>query len=190
MAERLTAIPDHINAGTSLELTLGWSDYPADAGWALQLYFNGPAANSVVIESGEVVANAKSFDVAISTAKTSQMGTGAPADGVGLHWVARLTKGGVVKDAEEGDVTVDPDPATAGAYQSQAEKDLIAVNAAITARLAGNGIESYQILGRAATFYSLKDLYAIRASLEARVASEKRGGAFGPTVLPTFMPAS
>ena len=176
MATRLTAVPDRINAGTSVELTLGYTDYPADGGWTLKVYFNGPTANQVVIENAEVVANGKMFDVSISAAKTTTMGTGAPANGLGLHWVARVTKTGVVKDADEGDIIVDPDPATAGAYQSQAEKELITVNAAITARLAGNGIESYQIAGRAATYYSLTDLYSIRSSLESIVNAQKRPG--------------
>src|SRR6185503_14924678 len=99
MASRLTAIPDRINAGTSVEMTLGWSDYPADAGWTLKLHFSGPSANQVVIENAEIVQNGKMFDVTISAAKTTTMGAGAPSDGQRLHWAARVTNGALVKDA-------------------------------------------------------------------------------------------
>jgi hypothetical protein len=189
MASRLTEVPERINAGTSVELTLGYPDYPADDGWTLVLYFNGTTANSVTINGADVVANGKNFDVTITAAKTSTMGTGAPADGSGLKWIARVTKGSIIKDADEGDVIVDPDPATAGAYQSQAEKDLAAINAVIAGRITSD-LESYQIGGRALTKTPLKNLLVLRSSLEARVNAEKRGGAFGPAVLPRFMPIS
>jgi hypothetical protein len=176
VATRLTEIPDRINAGTSAELTLGWSDYPADGGWSLSLYFNGPAANSVVINGADVVANGKVFDVTISATKTGTMGTAAPPDGIGLHWVARLTSGSLVKDVQEGDIIVDPDPVTAGAYQSQAEKELAQCNTVILARLNGSALDSWAIGSREGKYMPLQDLTALRASLEARVASEKTPG--------------
>lgn len=189
VATRLTEVPGRINAGSSVELTLGWADYPADGGWSLKLYFNGPSANSVTIEGGSVVPNGKNFDVDISGANTATMGTSAPADGIGLKWIARLTKGSEIKDADEGDIIVDPNPATAGAYQSQAEKDLAAVNAVISGRITSD-VESYQIGGRAVTKMGIRDLLALRSSLEAQVEAGKRGGSFGPTVLPRFVATS
>lgn len=186
MATRLSAVPERINAGSSVEMTLGWSDYPADDGWTLALIFNGPTAN-FLSKSGS--ANGKSFDVTLSATDTGTLGTGAPTQGIALRWFARVTKSGVVKDADEGTITVDPNPATAGAYESQAQTELDAVNGVISGRITSD-MAAWQIYSRAATREKLTDLFQLRTLLEARVEAEKSGGAFGPTVLYGFVSPS
>lgn len=186
MAERLTVVPDAITAGTSVEMTLTYADYPADGGWTLALLFNGPTANQLSVAG---LTNGKSFNVTLSAANTVTLGTAAPPDGLGLHWTARLTNGTDIKDADEGDLLVYPDPTTAGAYHSQAEKDLTAIRAVLNGRITSD-IEAYQIAGRAVTKIPIRDLIALRDSLERRVDAEKRPGIMGPTVLPRFVSTS
>lgn len=154
MASRLTAIPDRITAGTSVELTLTYTDHPADDGWTLALHFHGK--NDVAVSGGgEVAANGKAFDVTIPITKTQTLGTGAPREGLVHSWAVRVVKGGNdAKIADSGIVTIDPDPATAssGALQSFAEKMVALIRSALSGQTSADlFIQAYSVTNRGVT---------------------------------------
>ncbi len=59
---------------------------------------------------------------------------------------------------------------------TEARPMLDAVNAAIAARLAGRPVDSYSINGRSLAYTPLKDLIAIRKTLQREVAASATDG--------------
>ena len=191
MATRLTAIPDRITAGTSVELTLSYSEHPADDGWGLKLFIHGK--NDVTIDGADVVANGKAFDVTITAAKTATLGTGAPREGLIHDWDVRLTKSADIKDVESGTVTIDPDPATAtaSALQSFAEKMVALIRSALSGQTSTDVfIQAYQIADRGLTRIDREVLTRELAYWESKATAEKFPGRWGPQVLAHMSPPS
>jgi hypothetical protein len=60
--------------------------------------------------------------------------------------------------------------------QTSAEKQLALVDAAIEARLSGDGIESHSVDGRSYQLMPMTELVTLRASLAVRVHRERGGG--------------
>src|SRR5690348_5616749 len=126
MSTELTALPATIDAGTTVRYTRTLGAYPASAGWTLKLYLAGA---SVVNVDG--VPDGDNFIVTIPAGTTATLLKGTYA------WTERVTKSGEIYDAAAGTVLVRPNVATASAgdFQSWAEKTLPIVEAAIAGQL-------------------------------------------------------
>ena len=175
MTDQLTALPDVIDAGTTVTYTRTLGDFPASAGWTLTLYLAGASiANAAGTPSGD------NFIVTIPAGTTANLVAGT------YHWVERVTKAGQVFDAASGTVVVRPNlaTATAGDFQSWAEKTLPIVEAAIAGQL-DEGMAEYQIHSRAVKLIPLEELMKLRAQLTAALA-QKRTGRFTTPVAMRF----
>lgn len=191
MADRLTAVPDHITAGTSVELTLTYADYPADDGWGLALHFHGK--NDVTVSGGEVVAVGKAFEVTIPITKTQTLGTLAPPEGLIHNWSARVTKGSTAKIADSGVTTIEPDPLTAGSgsMQSFAERMVALLRSAISGQITSAGfMKQYAMTNRSVVYEDREAMNRELAYWEAQVEAEKFPGQWGPQVLAHMVPPS
>lgn len=183
--ELLTKLPTSFTAGTTVKYTRTFSDFPADQGWTLMLYLRG-----AVVRDYTAVASGASFEVTIPAS-----GGVAPAEGSSTitpgqyTWEERVTKAGEVYTPPGGfgTVTVLANTATAaaGALQSQAEKDLVVVEAKINGRLTAD-LEDYEIAGRAVKKIPIKELYRIRDKLRAEIRSSRRKGTFSELIRAVF----
>ena len=79
----------------------------------------------------------------------------------------------------------DPSSATAGDFQTDAEKQLALVRTVISARLTNDTAKEYLVAGRRFVKEELTDLYRIEARLIAATQTE-RSGSFGREVLVEF----
>lgn len=159
-----TAFPATFRAGTSVEYRAEFADYSASDGWAFALQLNPHDPTATVPDAVSGVADGDAFLVALLASMTADLASGT------YTWVERVTKGDLTKDPRSGIVTVTPDPfgAEAGALQSDDEKSLVAVKAAI-ARLEASGVSRYSVLGRTVEYVELMRLYDRQAFLEARI---------------------
>jgi hypothetical protein len=172
----LTAIPERFAAGTTVEYTKSFSEYPADQGWAVTLWLAGPSGAT----SFAGTPTGSSFAFALTAALTAGLIAG------GYEWKEVASKSGKKYTADSGKVELLPDIEAAGAgdLQSFAEKMIAVIKAEIQRRVTG-GMQSYQIHGRAAVLYTLDDLHKLLAKYEADVRLEK-SGAFGTPVRMQF----
>lgn len=167
----LTAIPDEIRAGTTVQYTREISDYSAADGWQLDVYLKGKSATSLVWNT-DVVASGTAFLVTIPVAKTTALSPGT------YQWYEQVTKGGEVHEADSGTLVVLQNlaAAAAGDALSPEEKWLADVEAAISG-LITNGVAEYEIStptgGRRVTRRDLDDLYSLRVRLQAAVARQR-----------------
>ena len=103
------------------------------------------------------------------------------------RWVARLTLGGVVYDADAGSLVVMPNLAVEAAsdQRSHAERMLAAVEAELQARIDGTGSahDAYAIGGRSIQKLKVPELMALRAKYSSEVARERNGGRLPPVVV-------
>ena len=172
-------IPQTLTAGD----TVSWSDDPwtspagqlyTPPGYALTYELRGPGA--------PVTLNAAQAGTGWHTTLAADVSANLAA---GLWWwVAVFTKPGERISAGKGEVRVVVDLASiTGAYdgRTQAEKDLAAVEAAISARATGGVVLEYSIAGRSlkreptAALLSLRSLLLIRVRNEQSAASIAAG---------------
>lgn len=157
-------------------------DYSSQDGYTLSFAFNG--AGQLKSDAAGVtitpVANG-SWDISISSTATAL----AP----GKYDLALfVTKAGkrITADLIKG-ITVQPDffTVTPGSLQSQAEKNLAAVDAVIAGRITAD-LQNYQILGRAVTKIPIKELMQLRGQLRNEVWRERHPGQFGIPIRARF----
>lgn len=167
MTTTLTAIPDAITAGDSLDATLSYADYLASQGWSLALALRGPTAlDKALTASGD------SFTLALTAADTAALTEG-------LHrWSLRATNAGAVKTADAGILVVEPDitAASAGDLTSYAERMLAICRTARENILAGE-MTSYMIDGSQVQMHTLDQVAREEARWLRALATERRGGA-------------
>jgi hypothetical protein len=164
MATTLTELPDAFSAGTTVEYTKSFADYPASDGWTLTLYLAG--VNVLKIEA---VADGDAFDVTLAASETR-----SPFEPGLYRWVERVDKAGEVHEVDAGSVTVNRDLATAGDgdLQSWLERSIPILRAHIEGRLtAGN--EGYAIAGRSVSKIPIKEAVELLSTLESRLARMK-----------------
>lgn len=161
MASDLTALPATITGGTTVEYRLTLPDYPASV-WDMTLLLVGPTpASQVASKDGDT------HVITLSAAKT-----GGLAGGV-YTFTHRATSNGVVEDAETGVVRLNVDPAQVTDGRTDNEKALAVARAAFSGTLA-DGMQSFQLFGRAVAMHSPKELLDVIARLERAVAAERR----------------
>ena len=172
----LTSIPDRIDAGTSVEITLSYGDYPASSGWTAKLILHGAAR---LIKAAATNADGKSFDITLASTDTDDLSAG-------IHdWTVKVANGSNIKTAATGRLEVFPDVevAAAGTLQSWEEIALRTVEKVIAWMNAGSpagrlaaDIQEYEIAGRRVVKHDLKDLIAIRDDLHGRVRARLHPG--------------
>lgn len=161
-------IPSSFTAGSTFSATETFTDYPASDGWTAKMVAQ---LGSTKIQ---LISTASGDDHAFAATASA---TGAWSAGKFQLFVF------VEKDSERHlargpvDFEVWPDPAGAGAALSALEEQLAAVDAAITAVIAGKGVQSYtfetQAGRRSAERMSLQELRAHRGWLSDRVEQER-----------------
>lgn len=161
-----TTMPATISAGTTVKLLRTIGDYPASEGWTYGLHIRGASVLNVT-------ATASGDDYAVTITST-QSATLAPG---GYRWVERLTLSGESYDVASGvvEVTRNLATATAGQAQTSAERTLALIEAAIEGRIP-QGMESYQIGGRAVTKIPILDLEKLRGIYASKVWRQKNPG--------------
>jgi hypothetical protein len=160
-----TTEPISIIAGDTAKFTRSFSEYSAADGWTLAYELRGP---SVLTVAATTDTDGAGFAVTIAAADS---GTLLP----GLYlWFARASLDGEVYTVDQGTLTVQPNPATAqpGDLQSDAEKELVLVNAQIKELLA-TPTESYSIGQRSAARRTLAELTTYRGVLIAKLGKQR-----------------
>ena len=166
-------IPDTITAGTTLDLSLALTAYPASAGWSLTLYLRGPEA----------------IDLPSSPDGDAHLvGAGATTTAAwseGTYWATlRASDGSDVIEIESGQVRVAPDLAQVGGDydgRGHAEKVLAAIEAVIEGR-ATKDQERYRINNRELQRTPLSDLMQLRDRYRAEL-RRARAAAKGQSLL-------
>ena len=168
-------VPATIRAGT----TVGWVEPPAvdldgnaatSASWTLISYLRTNTASEGATVTGTARADG-GWDMAITATTSSAFDAGT------WYWETRATSGATVLTVGSGTTLVLPGlnyAGTPGAFngQSQAEQDLVAVQAAIRA-LVSKGAKQYSIGSRSFTSIDLGQLMEREAQLKAIVARER-----------------
>ena len=132
-----TIEPTTATSGSTWTWTAYSSDYPVSEGWALSYVITG--VRSLVWSTGYVTNNGTTHTVVIPPAATLPLTAGRYE--VTRIWTGSSTYAGIRYDEALPPLTVVADPVTAadGSRVTFAETNLAAVEAAITARLAGDG---------------------------------------------------
>lgn len=164
-----TSPPTEIRAGDTVRFTYQHPDFPAADGWAMSYTLQGASKAAV---SGSVSGEVFDFTVPAATSKNLIAGK--------YSYTITATLSGARYTAATGVVSVLPDlvAGTAGAHQSQDEKELAFLNSEILARAASDHTE-YTIGDRALKREPLAELIAWRDRLRARIARRRRGGGLG-----------
>ena len=154
-------------AGDTLEFDFAWSEYPAPT-WVATVHLR---------------CGSSKFTKVLTASGTSHVGTVLPAVTAdyppGLYdLTVTVTDGTDRAVAKESQLAIKPDPAAASIAATALETELAAVNAAITAILAGEGVASYTIQTQAGSRQiqrmSLADLREHRRYLEGKIDSERK----------------
>jgi len=171
--EALTKIPASFAAGTTVKYTRTYADFPADQGWSLTLHLRGASVRDITATPTDA-----SFSITIGAGAAPGTADITPGE---YTWEERVTKAGEVFTPPGGAGTVrvlaNTATAAAGALQSQAEKDLVIVEAKISGRLTAD-LEDYQIAGRAVRKIPIKELYKIRDRLRSEIRAARTKGKF------------
>ncbi len=137
-------IPAVLRAGDTWKWTQTYTDFPISDSWVISYHIRG--VDRLNWDSSWVTDDGTTWTIEIPSATTVLITAG------GYTWQARVTETTETYTAESGVLTVEPDPetATAGAFQSHAERMVGVIELEIEARISGLGSahEDYMIAGR------------------------------------------
>lgn len=175
-----TLPPAAIEAGT----TVVWTRTPTGDhaertpanGWALSILVQGEVSATF---ASAAVGSGNTWTVTLTATNTGTLRAGP------VRIVERLTKAAEVYTHSVTPCMVTALVDTAGDGRTQAEKDLAAVEAVLSGRYTAD-LESYSIGGRSVTKIALRDLQALRTSLQHTVLRARRGGVL-PAVAVSFV---
>ncbi len=183
-------VPERIAAGTTVKFHRSFDDFPASDGWTYAFHMNG--VGTVIHLPATINPDGQSFDVVLP-ANVSSISTPSVASlPAGRYTCAeRLTNtgSGEVVDPSLDQIIVnveaDVSTATAGAFVSDVERDLAAVNALIANRLQSD-LQSYQIAGRTVAKLDFHELRKLRGELKFKLWQLQHPGQLGPPVVIAF----
>lgn len=170
-----------------LKLTMGdtwtWTrpggDYPASAGWTLTYYLSTPGGAAVKT----IVAAAAGGDFLVTVTAANSASTANWAPGL-YNWFARVTKGTESYTVGSGKLRIAPDPLTAIATQTHAEKCLTTIEGALEKCLTQGDVIEYEIDG--VKFKKNKtELLTLRNAYREEVRRER--GQLGMRVIPVCL---
>lgn len=178
--------PLSITAGSTATWTVSSATYPVAEGWALSYAFNG--ASTLSWSSGYVSNDGSTHTVTLPPAATLPLSPGRYE--VTRIWTGSGSYAGQRFDEALPPLTIVADPATQrpGSRLAFAEKNLAAVEAAITARLCGDQPEEYEIGGRSVTKIPIAELRKIRSELAAEVFRLRNPGTMRSTYVRFTVP--
>lgn len=165
--------PASITAGTTVKVSRTFSDFQPPT-WSLNVYVNG----AVVLGPIAATVDGQGFLVTLTAAQTATLTAGVYTVG------EVVTDGTDTYTASSTTITVLPNfaTATAGSFQSWAEKTLAVIESVLSGRITDD-IMSYQIGNRMVTKIPVDELMKYRTQLKAEVAAKKTGGgSFGAEV--------
>jgi hypothetical protein len=183
-----TIEPTTATAGSTWIWTVESPTYPVSEGWALSYAILG---GSKLLWSASYVANdGTTHTVTIPATITAAFTAGRYE--VTRIWTGSSTYAGRVEfeACEPLNVAANPSLAAPGDRVAFAEANLAAVEAAITARLAGDQPEEYAIGGRSVTKMKIGELIAIRGKLSSELWKLRNPGVGNRTLAVRFSPAS
>lgn len=159
------SVPSSFRAGTTVVFARSFGDYPTSEGWAYSIDIVGAATlhKQAVVDGAE-------FVTTLTASETATLSAGT------YRYCERVTRGDEVYEVGTGLITVALNYATAanGAAQTEQEKLLSVVDALLAGR-AVDGIESYQIAGRAVNKIPLQELRRWRQQLAIQVHRQSGG---------------
>jgi hypothetical protein len=161
-----TTVPSRFVAGDTVKFDRSFPDYPASAGWAYNVYFNGAQKlGKAATTTGDT------FNVVLTATDTATFTT----PGV-VRYQERVSKAGEVHLVGEGStvVALDFTAAAAGAALTFEERTLAVIEAALAGRLTKDE-ETYQIAGRAVSRIPFETLNKLRTQFAAAVRYQRTG---------------
>ena len=161
--ETLASPPSTATAGDSYQWSETLSDYDQSEGWSVSYWFRDDAGGSHEI--------AATGAATVWTATLNGADTADWAPGV-WSWACLAKKASDRATVSTGHTTVRPDPARPH-EETELEKRLGYVEAAIEARLTDDKPERYTIAGQSVDKIPLETLWTIRANLRGEVAAER-----------------
>lgn len=189
-----TSWPTFLTAGTTCKVDRSFPRYN-NTQWSLTLFIVGAVCGEI---SGtpEITPDpdGQLFHIVLAPTDTAALN---PSGGASLAYtlVERLTSIGGPTPAEVFDVhtyriMVSPNVATAapGDFVSPEEKQLVQLQAALSARLAGGAVENYSIAGRSVTKISTKELREMIGGLKWIVYRQRNPGRVGAPGTFSFPP--
>lgn len=188
-----TSWPTFLTAGTTCKVDRTFPRYN-NTQWALSLFIVGAVCGEIT-GTPEITPDPDTqvFHIVLAPTDTAALN---PAGGASLAYtlVERLTSIGVspeeVFDVGTFRIMVSPNVATAqpGDFVSPEEKQLIQLQATLSARLTGNAVESYSIAGRSITKISTKELREMIGGLKWIVYRQRNPGRVGAPGTFSFPP--
>lgn len=157
--------PTTVTAGSTWTWLLSSGTYPVSEGWTLSYALNG--VSRLTWSSAWLAADGETVTIPATTTATIAAGTYE----LTRIWTGSGTYAGRRDTEACPALQVLPDPATvvAGERVSFVEANLQAVEAAITARVAGDQPQEYTIGNRSVVKMTLGELLALRAKLRAEL---------------------
>ena len=172
-----TAEPLKVTNGDSWSWTRAGGDYPANAGWTLAYYLSTPGGTVKTIPT---TAQGGDYLVTLLPAATT---TALFPPGL-YNWIARVSNGTDTHVVATGRFRIAPDPSTAVATQTHAEKCLSTIEAALERVVALGDVIEYEIDG--VKFKKNKtELLSLRNSYREEVRRER--GQLGMRVIPVCL---
>lgn len=142
-------------------------------GWDLSYYLRGNVSGATVDLAGSQ-APGGGWTFAMTSANSAKFTTDT------CYWSLKATKGSEKRTIAQGTSKVSVDLAAGSApYNgaSQAEKDLLAVQAAMRSLVSGGAVQRYSVSGRSVDKMTMADLLALETKLKTEVAREKQAAA-------------
>lgn len=176
-----TSLPSSLTAGMSWRWDETVPEFPPAEGWTLSRRFVGDSAQLELTAA----TSGSTYQFTATATQTATLPAGE------YRVTAWVTSGATKYAVDDRVLTVEADPTVLapGSQRSQAEADLVAVDAAIRAIVSGQ-VSSYSIGGRSFTLHSLGDLRAWRAQLAAQVWRERNPGQTGQRIAVSFVPTT
>lgn len=159
-----TTPPTTATAGDTWQWTASSPDFPVSEGWTLSYVIAGVSV--LTWDASWVTDDGTEYTVEVPSTATAVLSPGRYE--VTRVWTGTSTYAGQRFTETEAPLTVlaDPGAVAPGDRVAFAETNLAAVQAAITARLAGDQPEEYTIGNRSVKRMSLAELYAMRTKLQ------------------------
>jgi len=156
-------IPLEIQAGDTLEFTIGYADYHADDGW-LCTYTLVNGTDYITFSS---TADGELFSFVVTATSTGSWNAGD------YTYLAKVSKEGEIHTVEKGEVTIF-DVYSAAVDRRSYNKRMLDLLETLIPRMLANPDQQYSIAGRSITKKNLTEVLKLRDSFKARVNEELR----------------
>jgi hypothetical protein len=162
----MNVLPSSFRAGDTVSWTVAHPDYPASAGWSLNVTLAHPTLSKLTLGTTAV---GDAFLVSLTAATTAAYAPGQYA------YLARVSKGADTYTLDAGSVTIEPDLAAATTYDGRtwAQRMLDAIQAALEGRASSLDLE-LEIQGRRIRHFTPAELITWHSHFQSEVAREQR----------------